>query len=560
MNSDTRLIDREMQEDWLVDQAWLGLMREADDSFRRAPAGSDLDPFAELDRLGLTQKNGLTPFHVFSPEYLAAYRGSRRARVLQKEDLVGAIKGLGPEASEGELKSALSEMNIEVSTLPSSRRAVLSSWNPFALIDGLPDAPVKPVSWFSLQWAQAILLDVPNTMEILNAAGSSTLIMQVVDAHGVGVADAKVVLVFNQQKRAGIEDATDANGFVTLSTPAGQAVIDAIAVVPKHSHWNFAQTRWTVPSGTATISLQPLGQGHLGQFKYLGAADPAAGAGVRCGVVDSGVGPHPALQVSGGANFLTAEEEDPQDVGSFKDNGTGHGTHVAGIISAKDLGNGQPFGIAPAVELFSYRVTARLAREASSYAIEDAINAAVKQDCHLINLSLGLTYRDEDVEAAVERAYDAGCVVIAAVGNDPSSNIMFPAASPKTIGVAALGDKARIAKNTMSALAFRQPPTGIHADDFVANFNSQGPEVKVAAPGVGIISCAPGGQFYAAEDGTSMATPVITGYAAKLLASRQDILTMQGKSRADAICKLVLETCDRLGFPMADVGNGHPKP
>lgn len=543
-----------------MDQAWLGLMRDAEGRIGREPAGSNPDPFVEFDRLGLTQANTLTPFDAFSAVYLAAYRGSRRAHVLPEKDLASAVKRLGPRASTDDLAAALSKVNVEMGALPSSPRAVLSSWNLFAMLESLPNASVKPVSWFSQQWAQAILLDVGTTMEILNAAGNHPFSMQVVDAHGVGVPDAKVTLVFNQKKRAGIEKTTDANGLVDLFTPAGQATIDAIAVVPRHSHWSFAQQFWPVPTASATITLRPLGKDHAGQFKYLGPLDPAAGGGVRCGVVDGGVGPHPALKVAGGGNFLAAGEEDPQDVGSFEDNGTGHGTHVAGIIAAKDQGNGQPFGIAPGVELFSFRVSARLAREAASYAIEDAIDAAVKKDCHLINLSLGLSYRDDDVEDAVERAYNAGCVVIAAVGNDPSSGIMFPAASQRAIAVAALGDKGRIAQGTMSALAFRQPPNGTHPDDFVANFNSRGPEVGVAAPGVGIVSCAPGGAFYAAEDGTSMATPVITGFAAKLLASRQDILTMQGKTRADAIRDLILKTCDRLGFPAADVGNGHPKP
>lgn len=535
-------------------------MRDAENRANNEPTGTNPDPLDEFDRLGLTRSDALTPFDAFSATYLAAYRGSRRAQVVPKRELLNAVRRFEPRAGTADLASVLSKVEIEVSALRSSRRAVLSSWNPFAVIESLLDTPVKTVSWFTLQWAQAIFLDVGTTMEILNTAGSHTFSLKIVDAKGVGVPDAKVTLVFNKKKQAGIEKLTDANGIVDLFTPAGRSTIDAIAVVPRHSHWNFAHLLWPVPTAHATIALRPLGNDHVGQFKYLGPADPSAGSGVRCGVIDGGVGPHPALKVSGGGNFLANGEEDLQDVGSFQDNGTGHGTHVAGIIAAKDLGNGEPCGIAPSVELFSYRVAAGFAREAASYAIEDAIDAAIQQDCHLINVSLGLTYRDDDVENAVVRAYQAGCVVIAAVGNDPASKIMFPAASPRAVGVAALGDRARIAQDTMSALAFRQPPNGTHPDDFVANFNSHGPEVMVAAPGVGIISCAPGGAFYAAEDGTSMAAPVITGFAAKLLALRPDILTMQGIARADAIRYLILNTCDRLGFSIAEVGNGHPKP
>lgn len=556
----TGQVGAEVQDKWLLDQAWLGLMRSAEHGVNDSEAATYPDPSVEFDRLGLSGFGTLTPFDAFSTTYLAAYRGSRRAHVLTERDLLKAVQRLEPGIAAADIAATLSKVDIEVSALRSSPRAILSSWNPFALTGTLLDAPVKQVTWFSLQWAQAILLDVGKTMEILNTAGGHRFLLKVVDAQGKGVPDAKVTLVFDQKKQAGIEKLTDLKGVVSLLTPAGKTRIDAIAVVPRHSHWNFAQVNWAVPTVDATITLRPLKNQHVGQFKYLGPADPAAGGGVRCGVIDSGIGPHPALMVAGGGNFLGDGEEDSQDIDSYEDNGTGHGTHVAGIIAAKDLGNGDPYGIAPGAQLFSYRVVAKLAREAASYAIEDAIDAAVKQDCHLINVSLGLTSQDDDVDNAVQRAYQAGCVVIAAVGNDPVSGVMFPASSKHVVAVAALGDRARTAADTMSALSFRQPPSGTHPDDFVANFNSKGPEVKVAAPGVGIISCAPGGPYYAAEDGTSMAAPVITGFAAKVLALRPDILTMKGTARADAILNLIFSACDPLGFARSDVGNGHPKP
>lgn len=533
---------------WLIDQAWTGLIREAGRQFEKQVErrGLKANPELDFDRLGLLKSRSVTPFEVFSPEYLAAYRGSRSAVVLPKD-------------AAGIVASRLPDRGVRISALASSRNAVLSSWDPFAFRDTPETQAAKPLNWFSLQWTQAIVLDVSATMQLLNRVGMRTFRLRVVDEAGGPVADAKVTLLFVRRKSTGVEQRTADDGWVELAVPVGMNTIDAIAVVPRHSHWSFAELRWTVPSGPAAITLKALARGGH-RFKYLAPPDPAAGTGVRCAVIDAGIGPHPALSVFGGASLVAPEDEADEDLGSHLDNGVGHGTHVAGIIAARDLGNGEPVGLAPAVELHSLRVSPKLTREAPAYAVAAAIEMAVARDCHLINLSLGYPERDPDVEVEVEKAFEAGCVVIAAVGNDPNSGIMCPASSPHAIGVAALGHQAHIPAGTMSALAFTQPPNGADPDDFVASFNSRGVEVKVSAPGVGVISCAPGGAFYAAEDGTSMATPVVTGYAARVLATRPEVLNMRGRARAEAIRDLVLQACDRLGFAASDVGHGHPRP
>lgn len=99
---------------------------------------------------------------------------------------------------------------------------------------------------------------------------------------------------------------------------------------------------------------------------------------------------------------------------------------------------------------------------------------------------------------------------------------------------------------------------GTDPHDFLAAFTNVGHGVRATAPGVGIISCHPGG-LYAVEDGTSMAAPVVTGLAARLLGRRPDILGMtRDQMRADAMRTLVYSAAQTLGFEPECVGSGLP--
>ena len=65
---------------------------------------------------------------------------------------------------------------------------------------------------------------------------------------------------------------------------------------------------------------------------------------------------------------------------------------------------------------------------------------------------------------------------------------------------------------------------------------------------------------YAVMDGTSMATPAVTGLAARMLAKNQKLLNAKrDASRADGIVKMVLQSCKSLGFSSDLEGQGLPQ-
>lgn len=285
---------------------------------------------------------------------------------------------------------------------------------------------------------------------------------------------------------------------------------------------------------------------------FYGNSPDTAGANIKVGVIDTGIAPHPDLVIDGGLNTVTGEAPN-----NFGDNGAGHGTHVAGIIAAR----GQPpngiRGLAPGVVLRSYRVFGKNAEGASNFAINKAIDQAVADGCDLINMSLGGGPADVVTQEAIAHARAQGTLVIVAAGNDDRQPVSFPASDSLSLAVSAMGRKGTFPSGTTQK-GDVAAPFGKDKSDFIAAFSNIGSEIDLTAPGVGIISTFPGG--YAVLDGTSMACPAVTGMAAKLLATRADILSLtRDQARSDAMAKALLQGAKSLGFGAIYEGQGLPE-
>ncbi len=155
------------------------------------------------------------------------------------------------------------------------------------------------------------------------------------------------------------------------------------------------------------------------------------GAGVGVAVIDSGVSNNEDLK-SGGATRIVYNE-------SFISGGTddhyGHGEHVAGIIAGNgSRSTGQQYavtfrGVAPNAQVINLRVLDQNGNGTDSAvisAIGRAIQLKTKYNIRIINLSLGRpvyeNYRLDPLCQAVEQAWRAGIVVVAAAGNEGRNN------------------------------------------------------------------------------------------------------------------------------------------
>ena len=255
-----------------------------------------------------------------------------------------------------------------------------------------------------------------------------------------------------------------------------------------------APAGWDVETGDASVVVAVLDGGvdtshtELDDHIWTNAGETANGFD------DDGNG---CIDDITGCNLLS----DPPD-GDIGDR-DGHGTFVSGIIAAESDNGVGVTGVAWDATIMPVRVLAE-GGIGETEQLAAGILYAAQNGAQIENLSLALLPQgstcptDPIVEEAVRRAHDDfGTVVVAAAGNFNLGCVAFPASSQYTIAVGASG-----------------PPTD---PDTRAFFSQWGPEVDVAAPGIGIVSASPG-ESYSTNLGTSFSTPIVAGLAALLLA------------------------------------------
>ncbi|WPK12455.1 S8 family serine peptidase [Lysinibacillus louembei] len=240
------------------------------------------------------------------------------------------------------------------------------------------------------------------------------------------------------------------------------------------------------------------------------------GQGIKVAVLDTGIDKtHPDLNVVGERNFVTHDpklynfqraENDATETKPLEkpanqplvnakgsEYSTSHGTHVAGTIAA--LGN-NPYGIkgiAPKVDLYSYRVLGAYGSGSTTDIIK-AIEYAVEQQMDVINLSLGGGSNSENDASsfAINNAALAGVIPVVATGNSgPNRGTMgTPSTAPLGIAVGNSTNPEAAYYSTVSVKAgdFEwSDQLNLMATTFGKNLSTQlaGEFELVAVPGLG---------------------------------------------------------------------------
>jgi hypothetical protein len=269
--------------------------------------------------------------------------------------------------------------------------------------------------------------------------------------------------------------AGDAGGFVALLTPgeAEELRADPQVAAVEPDRIIALSTCFTIVAPTLiTWNVNKVGYGN--------------GIGKTAWIIDTGIDfDHPDLNVDAARSrsFLSGQ--------ASADDENGHGTHVAGIIGAKNNSFGV-LGIASGATLVSLRVLDKDGKGTLSSIIQALayINANAKAG-DVVNMSLGEDEVSDILDQQVQATAARGIFIAIAAGNDTKAADLFSPGRANGSNV-----------YTVSA---------VDSLDHFASFSNYGNDVvDFAAPGVRILSTYKDG-LYARMSGTSMAAPHVAG-------------------------------------------------
>lgn len=216
---------------------------------------------------------------------------------------------------------------------------------------------------------------------------------------------------------------------------------------------------------------------------------------VRIAVIDTGVnGLHEDLygRVIEGYDFV-ADHPIGRNVDS---DDHGHGTAVASVAAAQGNNSVGMAGLTWNADVMPIK-----ALDSNGFGttreVVLGIRYAIERHANIIVMSIGSSSPSALLEQAINDAWAAGILVVAAAGNDGAvgSTLLYPAQYEHTLSVGAT-----------------------NGNDGRASFSNVGPALDVMAPGVGVTVALDGGG-YGTSSGTSLAAPFVAGTAA-LLKSR----------------------------------------
>jgi subtilisin family serine protease len=293
-----------------------------------------------------------------------------------------------------------------------------------------------------------------------------------------------------------------------------------------------------LPTPIVVEAVAPAADWHLRQIGLAPAT--AGGDDILIGVLDTGIDASHAEFA--GKNLYFAEFDAagrlistvPRDAGE-------HGTHVCSTAAGARAGVAPDADLAVAAVLTNRDALGRMS--GSLVQIVNGFNWLIatrfrddKPGADVINASLGGGGFNPYLQFAVRTAFRLGVPLIAAIGNAGRFGVGMhgsPGNYPEVLGVGASDDQDVVAE--FSDWGVAPPPTG--------------PRYGVpalCAPGVQVTAAKPGGGFQAMS-GTSMATPVVTGVAARRMSAKPALIGQPAALFTDLQLRLAPVTPFHLG-------------
>jgi serine protease len=387
---------------------------------------------------------------------------------------------------------------------------------------------------------------------------------------GVGVRDAAAAL----ERSPGVDYA--APNFIATASASGQALASARKAaatfneVPNdpgpingapgpaggwvERQWNFLP--WQGP-GTTALPTSPGGINAVAAWNSLIEINRPGAQGVRVAILDTGVAyrnkgrryrrspDFTSGQFGKGYDFV---DEDPMPLDE-----NGHGTHVTATIAEKTNNGVGLTGLAYRAKLIPVRV---LDRNGSGRAddIAAGIRFAVANRADVINMSFNFACRKRlpGINEELRRAFRAGIVTVASIGNLGSESCVSPPATgPHVIGVGGTTQGGCLGSYSLTGKSVDLLAPGGGSPAAGCPSVLAGPIFQVTLKGGPSDFGEPGG--YA---GTSMAAAHVTGVAAMVLAAAVIPPSKKDERRVRMVAKRLAQTARSLGLSRAEEGGG----
>ena len=349
-----------------------------------------------------------------------------------------------------------------------------------------------------------------------------------------------------------------ADNTATVKVEDGKSVADAITELEDDPRVEYAEPTYYAELFEEGTSLaKSVSDPYVSQQKHITdsyakvqeAWDVVKGedSNVTVAIIDSGIDTdHPDL-----AGNIVAKAS---MTGTGYEDQLGHGTNVAGIISAKTNNGVGVTGVSYNAKILPIKVTdVSQGFDGSPVikALQWVIDNYTKYNIKVVNMSLGMTY-SQTVKDLIDKAYNAGIICVCASGNSYStSGVSFPASLSNTISVGAVdANHNRVSYSNggsnldlvaMGSYSYTYPTSGIFTTINYGGYGDAGHGTSFAAPFV----AATAALCFAAN---SSATPdsvksIITSTALDLGETGKDIYYGYGQVVAkDAVEKITEKT------------------
>ena len=374
----------------------------------------------------------------------------------------------------------------------------------------------------------------------------------------------KIIRAHRRVKDTAWEERTGFDRWFLVKLDGRMAVEEAVNAFKSSAWIEFAQPEYEIRSAVASndpFYSDNWGHNNTAQLPaWFPAGDPAGGhtgatvgtvgfdsdaqlawdrsqfwgsSSIVIAIIDTGADTsHPDLRLVAGYDY--------GDGDSNVNTTNAHGTNCAGIAAARANNSLGVAGIAGGCSIMPLKILDSAGHQYFTYT-DNALTHAADNGVEIISMSFSAIPLGTDegdipaTDAALEYAYDHGCVMFASTANDNTSTIGYPSNHNKVISVgAAAPNGARKSYTSVDGEYWWGSNYGVNTQDDPKAVDLMAPTILPSTDLMGTAgyntSASPGGDYYMWFNGTSCSCPYAAGVAALLLSKTPTLTQTQVKN------------------------------